>query len=411
VFAAGGDWAEVSHTVLRSRVIAVDKAGCGPNMIEDPTMRVGPGIHGHVEGLAAGMTETTKITLPLSSLGAAPAIGVAPTHTPVTLLLSTWAQAVDAFLAQACAGVPTTTFVPVADHSPAGASGFGVALFGVTVGGVANAIICPRMFVDDGGDLYLTMALPDAPVAAADTVYGGFSMPMAGRPDPPVTEGCSVGVRIREGLEILTEELLGAVATSWTIPETDATELQPIEFSLGNADWEHPVIGAARVDPGASDEYCAAGGQVLLAAHGSTVTTSVSALRVVIESGGLTMDRSVGDETGCGGVTRSTDLPTVTITIPDEVAPPAACAAASWREMFEENRDPANDMQILVAKRGHQPGRAIIYGEPHCRLDAMPEHISDNEVGFLKLTFRPVPEPTQSLVGTAAVESAIVGAF
>jgi hypothetical protein len=413
-FGDGADWVGGAASILRSNLRGLSKDNIDSEMIEDESYRIGPGSHGHFEGVCLAQENDVPCDVYLSGHDAAVGIGASPVMTFQAAALRSWAQCevIEQDGLAVAAGCTTTlvkgvggTFDPQT-WEPLVTSRIGLALIRVTDGGVASFYVRPYVWLAaDGGTLSLLMALPAAPDnVAGDYVCGGLCWRLTQDFVNPVAH--SLGVRWIGNSDEQNAELLGAVLSSWSIGEITPKQVPTLSLKWRAAGYDEPA-GLTRIRPASDAAQVAAGSSVLLAARGSTVVHALRCSNVAVESGAeLVYDPDFNGALGCGGFSRAAGLPSISLTVPDLEVPPAACTAAGWRAMFRNNKIAGNELQALVLGLP-VPGRVNAAYFPTCIVTEC-GRTSDNRAAIYKLKLEPTDNPRyattscQSMLGLIA---------
>jgi len=403
VFGAGGSW---SGSEAQLRIRGLDKSALDSEMIEDESYRLGPGSHGHFEGLAKIREEPMTFDAYVEGHGAAVDTG-SPTDTVLSRLMETWAQMdADAFDGDTVTGSPTATSVPTTGntHEPAGDSKMAIGAFSTGRDpGVDEGTCSVRPFQWTVGDILdLAMELPAAPVASDDLAYGGLCVGLQQTFASPVAK--SLGVRVVGNGDEQHGEVKGGVLASWEIPEAGPGEVPSLSASVLGTDYAEPT-SLTRTAGSSPAAKVGAGAQVILAAHGNSHVDAIACLKAGVKSGAqLVNDQDVNSLVGVGGFSRGDELPEITVYVPDTETPPAACTASSFREAFRNNKVAGNEMQVLLAWGAYEPGKVAAVYMPHAILADWSREV-DNGIAMQKLVYQPVDQP---VYGSDAVEPMFV---
>jgi hypothetical protein len=232
----------------------------------------------------------------------------------------------------------------------------------------------------------LLMALPTAPAASTDVIYGATTIKdseSAGY----IIQGDAIGNNAHQSYNFY-----GAVG-NFSIPEAAPGEAQTLSFTWQCAKFEHngtspaPTL-ASQVAPSPARPIVAAGGEFLIANHGSTATTELSVLRASIETGRTYVaDPDANDEDGlCGWIPTDQEL-RLTLTVKDADTPPSG-GASTWRGAWESaDHGTDNDFHVLLVFGQTTAGSLLGLYFPRCHLIAEPEDTDVDGLAARKLTF------------------------
>lgn len=365
--------------------------------IENQTVRVDFGDHKAGLGLTYPASELSFSTY-ADGLGTAAGDASAATITALGHLLAGCLGGTPAHSTGStvkAASSPTTTSVAETDagnHAENTLVPFGVAADGkVYVRPVAT-------YATD--TMTLLMALPTAPTVTTDVIYGATNIKDA------QTAGYTLQGEVLGKNASQSYDYFGAVG-NLSIPEAAPGEAQTLAFSFQIAKFSHQV-GTTQVAPSAARPLVSAGGEFLIANHGSTATTELSVLRSSLETGRTYVaDPDANDTDGlCGWVVTDQEL-RLTLTVKDADTPPSG-GASTWRGSWESADDSTdNNFHILHNFGQTTAGRLFSFYLPQAHQAAEPEDTDVDGIAARTLVFAPTQGDSKHDAGHPSINENI----
>lgn len=279
------------------------------------------------------------------------------------------------------ASTPTAT--SVAEDDAANHAANGVLVIEDERTGRAGRVVC-RPYNDYTTDtMTLLMALPAdlvSELVAGTTVIYGCAVVNLNETGTVSLQGDALGAR-----QTQSAEYFGCVF-NMSIAEVGVGEAPvcALEGKLGSFTRD---VATSRTSVDSQRPAVLAGGELLIAKFGNTTPTLLKNMRFSFTLGREYTREAAQNDSGIGGWVLTNQTTEFVTYVDDNGAVPAGFTGTTWFQLWEDTADTSSRFHIFVTMGQVRPGRVFGIYLPKVHLKKEPEHVDQDGVHLLRLTF------------------------